>query len=823
MDTGPQGPNADDTDPARQPNSGAGGTGGQSAPGQRPARPSIDLGADQASQPKDDPDDRNGRTYQLPLNYRPEFDRDTRVVDAAPPSRVTGAGRRPIVIGLSLLMVVALIAGGFAYFATRSKGGSSTIAQNTPQGVVNAYLLDYTGAKYEAMYGLISAASVKQFSDPNILRGNYKNAHDYIVGRTPGVLAYANIYSVSASPGAFTQSTPTSGSFSARLVYSSASVGDFIQDVTIPVVQENGKWKISWTPGLIFSQLDDATDPSYTHRVCFQSQAGLRGTIYDANGDALAVDENVYQVGVVPGKITNEATLLSTLSSALGMTQAVIKAQYQGAPANQFALIRTITPILYSQIQSTLSGLAGVQVQTTMGRVYPYGTTMAPVTGYVGQVTQDDLKKDTTHYYASGDVIGRAGVEQWGETYLRPIKGGVLTIQATNADGTCGTPVYHTVASRAPVNGADIHTSISLTAQQAAMTSLANQSGHSGGTVSVDPTTGAVLSLGTFPIYDPNDLSLGRPDEQDILSQLDHPFLNRAYADPQPIGSAFKPITLATALENGVTPTQVFICPGSYLVPGESAPRKDDAPNGHGSLTAPQAIGPSCDVVFWKVAVLLNTKNPNLLPAMAKSSGFGANTNMTGLPAGAELPGLVPDPAWLKANKNANWTDTDATNLAIGQGFFLATPAQVAAYIGAIADNGVRMQERLVTSVTTVGGATLVSYPAKKLGTLPVSADNLSVIQASLLDPLYAKNGTAYGDFNNFPFLVAGKTGTAQSNQQNPNGWFETYAPASPVSGPPVAPKIAVGTLVEFSSFGEQYALPVSRTTMGAYLHVSGY
>ncbi|HUY78231.1 MAG TPA: penicillin-binding transpeptidase domain-containing protein, partial [Ktedonobacterales bacterium] len=147
----------------------------------------------------------------------------------------------------------------------------------------------------------------------------------------------------------------------------------------------------------------------------------------------------------------------------------------------------------------------------------------------------------------------------------------------------------------------------------------------------------------------------------------------------------------------------------------------------------------------------------------------------------------------------------------------------VAAYIAAVADNGVRMQERLVTSVTTSGGATLVSYPAKQLGTLPISADNLSVIQGALLDPLYSPNGTAYGDFNGFSFLVAGKTGTAQSNQQNPNGWFECYAPASPVSGPPVAPQIAVGTLVEFSSFGEQFALPVSRATMGAYLHVSGY
>lgn len=757
----------------------------------------------------------------LPSGYQP----GSQVASAsgAQSSRYSGGGRRPLVVGVSLLVVVALVAAGFYFLVLRKPGGPSQAALNTPQGVVNAYLLDYTGAKYEAMYSVISAASIQQFSASAILRGNYKTAHDYIVTRTPNILAYAEIYSVSASPGAFTQATATSGSFPARLVYSSRVLGDFIQDVTIPMVEEQGRWKVSWSPGLIFTQLDNPNDPNYTNRVCLQTQTGLRGTIYDANGAALAIDETVYQVGVVPDRIAAESAMLNTLSSALGMTQAVIKAQYQGAPATQFALIRTITPQLYDQIQTTLSGLVGVQIHATMGRVYPYGTATAPVTGYVAQVTQDDLNNDTSHYYASGDVIGRAGVEQWGETYLRPIKGGALTIQATNADGTCGNPVYFTVASRAPVNGADIHTSISLTAQVAAMTSLSQQNGYHGGTVALDPTTGAVLALGTFPIYDPNDLSLGRPDEQDRLAQLDHPFLNRAFADPQPIGSAFKPVTLAAALENGVTPTQVFTCTGSFQLPGTNVVKKDDSANGHGTLTAPGGIGPSCDVVFWKVAVFLNDKDPNLLPNMAKSLGFGSPTGMIGLPTGAENAGLVPDPTYIKAHYNRDWSSGDAANLAIGQGDFLATPAQVAMFIAGVANNGVEMQPRLVTSVTTVGGATLVSYPAKQKTTQPISADNLNVMQVSMLAPLYATNGTAYGDFSSFPFLVAGKTGTAQSNQQQPNGWFEVYAPASQVSGPTLKPLIAVGTLVEFSDLGEKYALPISRAIIGAYLHVPGY
>jgi cell division protein FtsI/penicillin-binding protein 2 len=122
--------------------------------------------------------------------------------------------------------------------------------------------------------------------------------------------------------------------------------------------------------------------------------------------------------------------------------------------------------------------------------------------------------------------------------------------------------------------------------------------------------------------------------------------------------------------------------------------------------------------------------------------------------------------------------------------------------------------------VVASSGATVASFAAAQRGTLPLSADNLGVIQAAMLGPLYDPRGTAYGDFKNVPVLVAGKTGTAESGQARPNGWFACYAPASPASGPAVTPKIAIGSLVERSDFGEAYALPVSRAILRAYLGV---
>jgi penicillin-binding protein 2 len=217
---------------------------------------------------------------------------------------------------------------------------------------------------------------------------------------------------------------------------------------------------------------------------------------------------------------------------------------------------------------------------------------------------------------------------------------------------------------------------------------------------------------------------------------------------------------------------------------------------------------------------MLNQQDPNILPTVAKAYGLGAPTGMIGLPASEDNPGIVPDPAWLKANKNASWTPTDAANLGIGQGFFEATPAQIAVLTASIANNGVRMRPRLVTKVVDANGLTTSTIAPVQAGTAPLSPANLQVVQVAMLGPTNSPDGTSVGDFIGYPVTVAGKTGTAESGQPNPHAWFVCYAPAPKLSGPPVTPQIAVATLVEFSGFGDTFAAPVSKAIMSAYLHV---
>lgn len=780
------------------------------------------------------------RTWEMP----PEA--IARLSQKAPPQRALPLRRRsqrirqrriPVwAYALTTVLVVALVAGvAYAIIGPRvgQSGGVNDITgcgNGSPCQVADAYLADYTGGNYAGMYGLTSSVSRARFNNPAILHAaanfavnsvDYTDAKDYLTRRTRNIIAAAQIYEMSATLGAVKRVNASQVTFPTRIIMRSFSLGDVTVDITIPLRLEHNAWWVDWSPGLIFPQLDNPTDPHYTNLVRLTTQIGKRGTIYGSDGQALALDETVYVVGVVPAKMTNPSAVTQVLVKNLDLTPGEITSAYQGKSANSFWAVRTITPTLYHQVSAALGAAPGVQVQQSQGRVYPFDVVTAPVTGYIGQVSPDDLANDSSHYYQSGDIIGRAGVEQWGEQYLRPVKGGALVIRSRNDDGSDGA-VVATITQRAAQNGEDIYTTISLPAQQAAMASLAKQAGHSGGSVALAPATGDVLEMASYPTYDPNDFSLGfTANEQTRFNSLRSPYLNRATMAADPIGSVFKLVTLSAALEHGITASQLFTCKGTYQVPGENHLRYDDSPSGHGTLTAPAAIAPSCDVVYWMLAVTLNQKDPTILSTEAKGFGFGAPTGMIGLPPDEDNPGLAPDPNWLKTNKNATWTPTDAANLGIGQGFFEASPAQVASLVATIANNGVRMQPRLVTKVVNSVGATTQTFATKQAGTAPISATNLQTVQAAMLGPISAPNGTATTLFKSYPVTVAGKTGTAESGQPKPHSWFAAYAPASKLSGPPATPQIAVGTLVEYAGEGVTYAGPVSQAVLSAYLQLS--
>ena len=766
----------------------------------------------------------------------PEPPNETLPPDFILPFRAAGVGSAPVtentrrnrlLLAVTGFLLAALVISG-TYFALRTPGGASSTLNNcttpnTPCQVTIAYLVAYTGGKYADMYALTSNASHLRFDSPLMLNHQYKDAQDYIERRTQSILAEAQIYSISDTIDNAIQTSETTANVPARIVMQSARVGSIVQDISIPLVKENGTWLVDWSPGLIFSRLDDSVgDPNYRRRVELTVLSGPRGTIYDSQGNVLAEDETVYQIGVVPDQITDPSNLQAVLSANLDLTPSQIQAMYAEKPGDTFVPLRTVTPMRYQQISGAIGSLPGVQVQQTAGRVYPYGEATAAITGYVAPVSAAQLAADSSHYYSQSDMVGDAGVEAWGEQYLRPVKGGTLNIVNVNADGTDGQAVY-SIASQPGAPGQNIHTTVSISEQLATWNSVVqNSHGHGGSAVALDPTTGHVLAMASTPIYDPNDFSLGfTPNELARFNALDHPYLNRAIQGAYPIGSVFKLVTLSAALSNGVTPSDIFTCTGSYQVPGESVVRQDDAPKGHGSLTVAEALAPSCDVIYWQVAVLLNSKDPNTLPNVAKAFGYGSKTGIVGLPSQDENPGLVPTPQSV-SQQGLQWTPGNAADLGIGQGNFQATPLQVAAVSAALGNAGKRMQPILVSSVTPSDATkATVQFSPKQVGTLPISADTLSIVQTAMVATTDTPAGTSYDNFHKFPIRVAGKTGTAQSGQPNPHALFTTFAPASPLSGQPVAPQIATAVIIEYIGTGDSYAAPVTLSMLSSFFNVS--
>ena len=729
--------------------------------------------------------------------------------------KVADAQPRSALVMVTALFLVALVVSG-TYLAFRSPGGanstlSNCTTSNTPCQVTIAYLVAYTGGQYEDLYALTSNASHLRFSNSLILNHYYKNARNYIIKLTQSVLSEAQIYSISDTIDNAIQTSNTTATVPAHIVMQSARVGTITQNISIPLVKENGDWRIDWSPGLIFSKLNDPVgDPYYRRRVVLTPLGGPRGTIYDSQGNVLAEDETVYQIGIVRDHIANESEVQSTLSADLDLTPAEILSMYDDQPADVFVPIRTITPMLYQKIGAAVSSLPGVEVRTTMGRVYPYGEATAAITGYVSPITQAERKADTSHYYDSGDLVGQEGIEAWGEQYLRPIKGGTLDIDDINPNGTDGREVY-SIASQRGGPGENIKTTISISEQLATMSALVKSAhGHGGSAIALDPATGDVLAMASIPTYDPNDFSLG-PTASVLASinALDHPYLNRATAVAYPIDSVFKPVTLAAAISNGVSPADSFPCSSSYQVPEEATPRQDTNPPCQGSLTLPQALASSSDVIFWEAGVLLNSKDPGILPGVARGFGYGSKTGIIGLPSVEESSGFVPTPQTVQ-QQGQTWTPSYAADLAVGLGEFQATPLQVAEVSAALGNDGHRMQPILVSQVISAPGKTVIQFKPRQIGTLPLSANNLAIVQAAMAAATDTLGSTSYSEFHTLPVRVAGQTGTAPSGQSKPYAVSTACAPAPPASGPTASPEIAAAVTIEYIGAGERFAAPVT-------------
>jgi penicillin-binding protein 2 len=593
-------------------------------------------------------------------------------------------------------------------------------------------------------------------------------------------------------------------------------VGSFTVENKLPLVWERGRWAVVWSKQCIFPELEG------DNLVHMDSRAPIRANIYDVNGKGLAIQGDRITVGVVPGQIENETGVLAKLSLVLGLPQPEIKSKYVDQPPTWFIPIADISVEDSRKHYELLSQEPGISLREKLVREYREPVTAPHLIGFLGGIPAEELPAWQERGYAGDELVGRTGIEAWGEPYLAGQRGAKLTIITPSGQ------TVTTLASRPTVPARSVYLTFDYEFQRKVEELL----GERKGAIAVmDVNDGRVLALATWPRFDLKPFAEGIDPVawSALVNDPANPLMNRAIQGQYPPGSTFKIVTMGTIMERGgVKPTQTYTCPGAWDKLGW--PMTCWLKSGHGTIDLVNALTASCDVTFYQVGYDLSFIDIDALPSYARSFGLGAPTGI-GAPFGerssgsvspavlapvverdplGEASGLVPDDTWKREIYGEGWSAGDTVNLSIGQGFLLTTPLQMCRVAAAVGNGGTVYRPQLVQRISGTDVDPEMTFQPERVGRLPVTPDTLSAIQEGLLGVTTKPHGTAPHRFEGFPYPVAGKTGTAQNEGELPHSWFVGYLPAD-------EPEIAIVAMIENIGEGSTFAAPLFRQVAEAY------
>ncbi len=602
--------------------------------------------------------------------------------------------------------------------------------------------------------------------------------------------------------------SPREAQVSYRITLTSSVVGDVVRDTYLSLTREAGDWKVAWAPTTVLPELTEGTS------LYMDVVTPTRANIYDRNGLALAVQADVVGVYIQPNLIGDEKaeeTMLTVLGRLFDRSTGSIQALYESFRGTDYLIpLGEVALEDFQRIEGTLAAVGGTSSESYTGRYYPLGEQSSQAVGYVAQITREQVEEYRQRGYAGDEFVGQTGLEFVFENELRGQPGGTLYVR--DASGQVLTPL----ASRDPGVPQAVTTTIDRNLQLEAQQAL---EGLRGAIVVLERDTGRVLAIASSPSFNPNLFDASNPNSgpglTEVFRRTDNPFLDRATDSAYPLGSVFKILTMAAALETKTfTPASEYTCNNYFEeLPGfrgEDWTVVKELPP-HGTLTLMQGLERSCNPWFWHIGLALFDRGfPTALPDMAKGFGMG---QATGIEIG-ESQGLVPDPEWTLANLGREWSAGDSVQLAIGQASMGVTPLQVARFIAAVGNGGTLYQPQLVETIQTAEGAVSRQFAVVEQGKLPVSPENLAFIQQAMTQVVREPKGTAYRRFLGLNIDLAGKTGSATSGEgTESHAWFAGYT----FRNEPEKPDIAVAVLAEYQGEGSEWAAPVFRRVVESY------
>jgi penicillin-binding protein 2 len=555
-----------------------------------------------------------------------------------------------------------------------------------------------------------------------------------------------------------------------------------------------------------------------------------RGTIYDRNGKVILGNRPFYDLVYIPQYVKDKEATFKILSRLLHLQMSYFERRLRlgsGRPKYMpIVLKRNMSLHEVSAIESNKVFLPGVEVRVVPMRDYN-AEVPAHLVGYLGEIDAKALtslnRKNQKEPYFPGDLIGKHGLEARWENSLRGKNGHVL-IQV-DAFGRKIIPKEgeaFELPSVAARKGSDLELTIDLELQKVATQAF---KGKYGAVLAVKPNTGEILAMVSEPGFDPTiyQRSLSREEWYSLINNPYKPLFDKTTGGEYIPGSIYKTVVAIAAVEEGiVNPSTTHFCPGHFTLGDQTYQCWEKG--GHGIVNLKKALMRSCDVFFYQTGVELGVDK---IAMYAKKLGLG---KLLGVNLNLERPGLIPTAAWKRQITGTAWQPGDTPNIAIGQGYNLLTPIQMASLYSVIANGGSLWKPFLVKRVTNhIGETTLLQEPELVLSVDGIKPETFAMMRSYLKEVVMNPEGTGKNAAVK-DFTVAGKTGSAQvvSLKKNANNkqdnvsvkWKEhaIFTAFSPVENAEIA--IAIVSENDAVGGGGAQAAPVAQRIIEAYFEL---
>ena len=546
------------------------------------------------------------------------------------------------------------------------------------------------------------------------------------------------------------------------------------------------------------------SDVSKGNRIRLSAIKAPRGKIMDKFGNILVGNASSMDVVVVPHDLPDNPDdrkkvakiTADILNMDLGNVETALEAQNEKSP-DPVLLKENITQDQALILAEKAKDIPGISVENTAIRSYENGIIFAPLIGYDGKITREELKK--AQGYSFTDYIGKTGLEKYYEKELKG-KNGAKQVEVDSKGN-----VKKNLGTINPEAGGDLFLNIDEGLQKKLYDSI-TQNLETNGTkiaaaAAIDPRNGGVLALVSVPSFDNNLFARGisNDDYQNIITDKNLPLLNRIVSGEYPPGSTFKPVVASAALAEGTITENTTVNDSSGAINVGNF-RFGDWKT-HGVVDVRKAIAESCDVFFYAIGggyANIKGLGIDLIKKYANLFGMGS---ATGIDLPGEMSGLIPSEQWKSDKIGERWYIGDSYHSAIGQGFITTTPLQIANYVSAIANGGTLYKPRIVNRIQK-NNKEMQNIPPVVIRKDFIPADVLKIVREGMRQTVEA--GTAQ-PLKDLPVAVAGKTGTAEfGTDKKTHGWFVSFAPYD-------NPEIVLVVLSEGGGEGHSTGVPITK------------